>query len=52
MAKIIIGGIFIVGGLSGKLVLIGTDSGIALAVVGVIMVIWGIARLASTKRRV
>jgi len=34
MIKIIIGIVFIVGGLSGNLVLIGTNSGVALAVLG------------------
>ena len=43
--NIIIGGVFILGGLSGRLVLLGTSSGIALAVVGVILVIVGIVRL-------
>ena len=50
MAKIIIGIVFIIGGLSGKLVLVGTDSGIALAVFGGVMVVWGVARLASGRR--
>lgn len=50
MAKIIIGAIFIVGGLSGKLVLIGTNSGIALAVLGAVMIVWGIARLAARRK--
>ena len=49
MTKIIIGAIMIIGGLSGKLVLVGTDSGIALAVVGVGMVIWGIARVMKSR---
>ncbi|HWB60807.1 MAG TPA: hypothetical protein VG733_15025 [Chthoniobacteraceae bacterium] len=49
MRKIIIGAIFIIGGLSGKLVLIGTDSGIALAVLGAIFVIWGIVRMAGSR---
>jgi hypothetical protein len=51
MAKIIIGLIFVVGGLSGKLVLIGTNSGMALAAFGGVLIIWGIAQMArSTKR--
>ncbi len=50
MTKIIIGVIMIIGGLSGKLVLIGTQSGTALAVVGVAMVIWGIARIMKSRR--
>jgi hypothetical protein len=43
--NIIIGGAFIVGGLTGKLALIGTNSGIALAVLGVGLVGLGIYRL-------
>ncbi len=43
--NIIIGGIMIVGGLSGGLVLRGTHSGGALAVVGGILVIVGLYRL-------
>jgi hypothetical protein len=41
MVRVILGGIFIVGGLTGKLVLLGTHSGPALAVVGAIMVVVG-----------
>ncbi len=49
MLNIIIGIIFIIGGLSGQLVLIGTDSGLALAGVGLLLVLWGIYSMA--KRR-
>lgn len=49
MVKIIIGVVFIIGGLSGKLVLIGTNSGVALAVFGAVMIVWGILRLASRR---
>lgn len=49
MVKIIIGVIFIIGGLSGKLVLVGTNSGVALAGFGVVLVIWGVARMASRR---
>ena len=49
MIKIIIGIVFIVGGLSGNLVLIGTNSGVALAVLGAVLVAWGIFNL--TRRR-
>ncbi|MBI3831466.1 MAG: hypothetical protein HY291_18245 [Planctomycetes bacterium] len=45
MFNIILGIIFVIGGLSGKLVLIGTQSGPALAVVGVILILLGIFRL-------
>ena len=41
MWKLIIGIVFIIGGLSGKMVLRGTDSGLALAGFGVILCIWG-----------
>jgi hypothetical protein len=41
MFNIILGIIFVVGGLSGHLALIGTQSGGALAVVGVGLIIWG-----------
>jgi hypothetical protein len=47
MVKIILGVVFIIGGLSGKLVLIGTNSGVALAVVGAVMIVWGILRIAA-----
>ncbi len=45
MSSVIIGLIFIAGGLSGKLALVGTNSGIALAVVGVLLVGRGIYRI-------
>lgn len=45
MSSIIIGLVFIVGGLSGQLALIGTNSGTALAVVGVLIVGRGIYRI-------
>jgi hypothetical protein len=45
MWNIIIGAIFILGGLSGKLVLIGTGSSAALVVVGVGLVIWGVVQV-------
>lgn len=50
MVKIIIGIVMIVGGLSGKLVLVGTQSGLALAGLGVVLVVWGIARMASRRK--
>ena len=48
MGNIVFGIIFIVGGLSGKLVLIGTDSSEALAAIGAGLVIWGAVQM---KRR-
>lgn len=50
MVKIIIGLVMVVGGLSGKLVLVGTQSGAALAVLGVVMIVWGIARVMGSRR--
>ena len=50
MIKIIIGIIFIIGGLSGKLVLIGTNSGVALAGFGAVLVVWGIVRMVRRRQ--
>jgi hypothetical protein len=50
MVKIIIGLVMVVGGLSGKLVLVGTNSGVALAVLGGVMIVWGIARVAASRK--
>ena len=50
MVKIIIGLVMVIGGLSGKLVLVGTNSGVALAVLGVVMIVWGIARIAGSRK--
>jgi hypothetical protein len=44
--SIVIGLVMIIGGLSGHLVLIGTHSGVALAAVGVIIILLGVMRLA------
>jgi len=49
MISIIIGVVFIIGGLSGKMVLIGTHSGPALAVVGVLMILWGLFKMARQR---
>ena len=49
MSSVIIGLIFIVGGLSGKLALIGTNSGIALAVVGALILGRGIYRIRKQR---
>ncbi len=47
--NIIIGIIFIVGGLSGHLALIGTGSGVALAVLGLVLVGLGTYRLSQRR---
>jgi hypothetical protein len=49
MSSVIIGLIFIAGGLSGTLALIGTNSGTALAVVGVLLVGRGIYRIRKQR---
>lgn len=49
MWNIIIGGVFVVGGLSGKMALRGTESGPALAVVGAGLVIWGIVQVVKAR---
>lgn len=49
MSSIIIGIIFIAGGLSGKLALIGTNSGLALAVLGVLLVGRGVYRIRKQR---
>ena len=50
MWNIIMGIAFIIGGLSGKVGLIFTNSGEALAVVGVGLVIWGIVQVVQERR--
>ncbi len=49
MFNIIIGIVFIVGGLSGKLALIGTQSGTALAVLGGVLLVIGIFQVSKSK---
>ncbi len=49
MTSIIIGLIFIVGGLTGTLALVGTNSGTALAVVGVLILARGIYRVRKQR---
>jgi hypothetical protein len=49
LISIIIGVVFIIGGLSGKLVLIGTHSGPGLAVVGGILILLGIFRMVRAR---
>ncbi len=52
MWNIIIGLILLIGGLSGKMTLIGTNSSTALAVIGGVILIWGIIQMvrgASSK---
>jgi len=51
VSSIILGLVFIVGGLSGTLALVGTNSGTALAVVGVLLVGRGIWRVRKQRAR-
>ena len=51
MVKIIIGLVMIGGGLSGKLVLVGTNSGVALAAVGAGMLAWGIFNVVKARQQ-
>lgn len=50
MAKIIIGLVMVAGGLSGKLVLVGTNSGAALAVFGGVLIVWGIVKMVRQRQ--
>ena len=50
MWNIIIGLVFIGGGLSGQLALRGTESGPALAVLGGVLVIWGIVQVVRARK--
>jgi|tagenome__1003787_1003787.scaffolds.fasta_scaffold20700921_2 hypothetical protein len=47
--NLIIGAVFVVGGLSGKLVLLGTSSGPALAALGAALIALGGYRLAKAR---
>jgi len=49
VSSIIIGLVFIVGGLSGQPALIGTNSGVALAVVGLLLIGRGIWRIRKQR---
>ena len=51
MWNIIIGLVFIGGGLSGQLALRGTNSGPALAGLGAILVIWGIVQVVRSRNQ-
>jgi len=49
MWNIIIGVIFILGGISGSMALRGTNSTIGIAVVGGVLVVWGIIQTAGSR---
>jgi drug/metabolite transporter superfamily protein YnfA len=50
MVKIIIGLVMLIGGLSGNLVLLGTNSGAALAALGGVFIVWGMVRMVRQKQ--
>jgi hypothetical protein len=50
MWNIVIGAVFIIGGLSGHLALRGTNSSIALAAVGVGLIGWGLYQVVNKNR--
>jgi hypothetical protein len=50
MWNIVIGIAFIIGGLSGKLALRGTESGPALAALGGVLLIWGIVQVVRSRQ--
>lgn len=50
MWNIIIGIIFVIGGLTGNLALRGTESSGAIAAVGAGLVIWGIVQVAKSRK--
>ena len=51
MRNIIIGILFIAAAFTGHFVLIGTDSSIALVIVGFVYIVWGIAKIDYARDR-
>jgi hypothetical protein len=47
--NIVIGVIFVIGGLTGRLALIGTNSGPAIAVVGGLLIAFGVYRMVASR---
>ena len=50
MWNIIIGIVFVIGGLTGKLALIGTNSGPLLAALGAGLIVWGGVQMVRARR--
>jgi hypothetical protein len=50
IVNVIIGGVLVIGGLSGKLVLMGTGSGGALAALGAVVLILGVVSLVRSAQ--
>ncbi|MGE0867303.1 MAG: hypothetical protein AB7P03_01985 [Kofleriaceae bacterium] len=51
MGSIVIGLVMVVGGLSGKLALKGTNSGGALAAIGAVLIVIGFVRIARANKQ-
>ena len=51
IGNLIMGVLFLIGGLSGGMVLRGTNSGGALAIVGVVMIVLGFVRMANSAQQ-
>ncbi len=49
MWNIVIGLVFLIGGLSGKIAIRGTDSTVGAAVVGTGLIIWGIVQMVRSR---
>ncbi len=49
MWNIVIGLVFLIGGLSGKIAIRGTDSTVAASVVGVGLIVWGIVQMVRAR---
>jgi hypothetical protein len=49
IVNIVVGIIFIIGGLTGRLVLIGTHNGPALAILGAVLLVIGLMRMARAR---
>ena len=51
MGNIVIGLVFLIGGLSGKIAIRGTDSSTAAAVVGAGLIVWGIVQMVRARSK-
>ena len=49
MGNIVVGLIFLVGGLSGKLAIRGTDSSVGASILGGVLIVWGIVQMVRAK---
>ncbi len=49
MGNIVVGLIFLIGGLSGKIAIRGTDSSVAAAILGSVLIIWGIVQMVRAR---